>query len=116
MVTVGMNYQVIPEKDAEFIAVFSKVLQVIADTPGHKDTHLYRDVYREHDYLVVSEWTDETAFRAFIASDRFRNVANWGRENVLAARPTHEVYGSSKSIDSEPAAAPDKSRCPMHRA
>lgn len=95
MITVGMNYNVIPGKDQEFTSVFSKVLQIMSDMPGHAVTHLYRDVYSEHDYLVVSEWSDEAAFDAFIASDRFRNVTDWGKENVLRGRPTHEIYGGS---------------------
>ena len=99
MITVGMDYKVIPGKDAEFTAVFAKVLDIMADAPGHTSTHLYRDVFSEHDYLVVSEWSDDDAFRGFIASDRFRNVANWGKENVLRARPTHEVYGMAAAAD-----------------
>ncbi len=95
MITVGMNYNVIPGKDEEFTAVFAKVLQIMADMPGHGETHLYRDVFSEHDYLIVSQWNDENAFNAFIASDRFRNVANWGKANILRGRPTHQVYGGS---------------------
>lgn len=95
MITVGMDYKIVPGKDVEFIAVFKKVIGIMADMPGHSVTHLYRDVENEHDYLIVSEWSDEAAFNAFIASDRFRNVANWGKENVLRARPKHEVYGSA---------------------
>ena len=30
---------------------------------------------------------------AFIASDAFRKVTNWGKEEILAGRPHHEVYG-----------------------
>ena len=93
MITVGMNYKIIPGKDDEFVAVFTKVLKIIEDMPGHGETHLYRDVYAEHDYLIVSEWTDEAAFEAFVDSDRFRNVTDWGRKNVLAAQPRHEIYG-----------------------
>lgn len=93
MITVGMDYKIVPGKDDEFTSVFAKVLEIMQDMPGHEETHLYRDVFAEHDYLVVSEWSDEDAFKAFIASDRFRNVANWGKENVLRDRPKHEIYG-----------------------
>ncbi len=103
MITVGMNYNVIPGKDEEFVAVFTKVLGIMGEMPGHGETHLYRDVYDEHKYLIVSEWTDKGAFDGFIASDRFKNVADWGKSNVLAGRPTHEVYGGSSS---------DEAKCP----
>ena len=93
MVTVGMNYKVVPGKDGEFVAVFTKVLKVMADMQGHAKTNLYRDVYAEHDYLIVSEWNTQDAFEAFTQSDKFKSVVNWGKEQVLATRPHHEIYG-----------------------
>lgn len=96
MITIGMNYQTIPGKDDDFIAVFAKVMQTMKDTPGHAETHLFRDVFDQQRYMVTSEWTDEDAFNAFIASDRFKNVVDWGKQNVLAARPTHHVYTAGK--------------------
>ena len=99
MITVGMNYKIIPGKDEEFISVFTKVMQIMNDMAGHGETHLYRDVYSEHDYLIVSEWTDEAAFNSFIESDRFKNVADWGKKEVLASRPKHEIYGSGDTAE-----------------
>jgi len=103
MITVGMDYKIVPGKDDEFIAVFKKVMGIIADMPGHAETHLYRDVWAEHDYLVVSEWTDEAAFNSFIESERFKNVVTWGKENVLRTRPKHEIYGGSAPGEGCPA-------------
>lgn len=94
MITVGMNYEVRPGKDDDFVAVFAKVIQIMQAMDGHSETHLYRDVYREHDYLIISEWSEKTAFDRFIASDQFRNVADWGKRSILAGRPKHEIYGS----------------------
>ena len=94
MITVGMNYKIIPGKDEVFTAVFSKVMQIMKGMSGHGETHLFRDVYSEHDYLIISEWTDEAAFNSFIESDRFKNVTDWGKKEVLASRPKHEIYGS----------------------
>ncbi len=96
MITVGMDYKIIPGKDEQFTKVFSKVLEVIQNSPGHTETHLFRDVYSEHDYLVISEWSDEDAFNAFIKSDRFKGVTDWGKENVLRDRPKHEIYGQTQ--------------------
>ena len=86
MITVGMNYKIIPGKDEEFIAVFKKVLQIMNRMPGHAESHLYRDVSSEHDYLILSEWSDEDAFDAFVASDRFKNVVAWGRNRRTSRR------------------------------
>ena len=70
---------------------------------GHAETHLYRDVDEDHDYLVVSEWTDEAAFNSFIESDRFKNVVDWGKKEVLASQPKHEIYGAGETT---------KEKCP----
>ena len=104
MITVGMDYKLLPGKGEEFVAVFTKVLGIMADMDGHDETHLYRDVYSDHDYLVVSKWSDEGAFNAFIQSERFKNVADWGRENILTCRPSHEIYGDAE---------PTESSCPV---
>ena len=107
MVTIGMNYKLVPGKDEDFIAVFTKVMEIMEEIDGHTDTHLFRDVHHEHDYLVVSEWSDKGAFDDFIASERFKNVTDWGKENVLRDRPSHEVYTrQSDEPDSAPAGCP----------
>lgn len=97
MITIGMNYRVIPGKDEEFTSVFTKVMGIMEGIEGHGKTHLFRDVHDQHCYLVVSEWSKQEAFDAFIASDRFKNVVDWGKANILAARPRHEVYGSEST-------------------
>ena len=52
VVTIGMNYKMIPGKEKVF----------------------------------------EDAFNEFIQSEKFKNVVNWGKENILAGRPSHTVY------------------------
>ena len=93
MITVGMNYEVLPGKEGEFESVFAKVADVMGKMEGHKESHLYRDVASAQSFLIISEWTDSDAFQAFIRSDQFRNVADWGKEKILAAQPRHEIYG-----------------------
>ena len=43
-------------------------------------------------YLIVSRWSSEQAFRDFVASDAFKKVTSWGAENILEGRPSHTVY------------------------
>ncbi len=111
MVTVGMNYQVIEGKGEEFESVFKKVLGIMNDMEGHSESHLYNDISDRCAYLIVSEWSDRSAFDAFIASDRFKGVVNWGKEEVLSARPKHEVYETA-SDNKDSASAP--TGCPVH--
>jgi heme-degrading monooxygenase HmoA len=83
---------VIPGKGEVFENAFRNVLKVMAEIEGHSKSFLYKDVDDPNSYLIVSEWNSEDAFNGFIRSDKFRNVANWGKENILAGRPTHTVY------------------------
>lgn len=100
MITVGMNYDVIEGKQDEFEKVFAKVLEVMNGMEGHGESHLYCDVANANAYLIISEWSDESAFDGFIKSDRFRNVVDWGKAEILAGRPKHEIYGRANAAGS----------------
>ena len=93
MVTIGMNYFVIPGKEEVFEAACAKVIDTMRGIDGHDSSSLYREVGDgEPSYLIVSNWKDEDAFKAFIASDAFKKVTNWGKENILSGRPRHTTY------------------------
>lgn len=92
MVTIGMNYQVLPGKEEVFERAFQAVLDVMDDSPGHTKSHLYKEVINAQSYLIVSEWNDESAFKTFIKSDGFAKVTSWGKDQILAGRPIHQVY------------------------
>lgn len=93
MVTIGMNYRVRAGKEQVFEAAFARVLDAIRGAEGHDESHLYREVGDDaRDYLIVSRWSSEDAFRGFIASDAFRKVTNWGSENILEGPPRHTTY------------------------
>jgi heme-degrading monooxygenase HmoA len=92
MITVGMNYKVIPGKGETFEKAFDAVLKAMAEMPAHRQSNLYRDVHDGNSYLIISEWDDKDAFDAFIKSEQFRRVADWGKEQILAGRPSHDIY------------------------
>ena len=92
MITVGMNYTVIPGKNEIFTNACRGVVNAMGSKAGHVRTHLYQDVDDPNSYLIVSEWDDREAFDAFIQSDSFAKVTNWGKEQILAGRPRHEIY------------------------
>ena len=92
MITVGMNYRVLPGKGEVFEKAFDAVLKAMRDMEGHEESHLYRDVHDPQSYLIHSEWTSEEAFNAFIRSDKFAKVVTWGKEQVLEGRPQHQIY------------------------
>lgn len=105
MVTIGMNYNVLSGKEAIFENAFNKVVKAMGGMEGHSETHMFRDINDQGHYLIVSKWSIKAAFESFIASDTFKNVANWGKEEILSGRPSHEVYGGD-----EPAGA---GTCPV---
>ena len=92
MVTIGMNYEVLEGKEEIFEKAFVRVLGSLEGAAGHESSRLYRDVLRQHSYAIHSTWSDEEKFQAFIASEQFAKVTNWGKEQILAARPEHVVY------------------------
>jgi heme-degrading monooxygenase HmoA len=98
MVTVGMYYEVIPEKAALFRAKFAEVLAHLETTPGHTRSYLYQRVDDPDSYAILSEWEDRQAFLAFIRSEAFRRVTSWGREQVLRGAPRHTIYPDAEDL------------------
>ncbi len=92
MVTIGMNYRVLPGKEEEFVSNFRAVLAAINEADGHDDSHLFEDVDEPGSYLIVSNWNELEAFQSFIQSDEFKAVTAFAKENILAERPKHKVY------------------------
>ena len=88
-----MNYYVLPGKEQVFEDACKKVVETMNGIDGHDESHLYKEVTDdEAAYLIVSRWESEDAFKAFVASDAFKKVTNWGKENILSRRPSHTTY------------------------
>ena len=92
MITVGMNYRVIPGKESAFEEKFAAVIDALRAAPGHTSSTLWSDVSDGSSYLITSEWSDEQAFVDFIHSQAFKDVTTWGKEEILAGRPQHKIY------------------------
>ena len=95
MTTIGMHYDVIPGKEAEFEAGFLGVLEHLKGVPGHVETHLFHDVANRGSYLILREWQSKEPFDAFLQSDAFKGAKAWGRADILRARPRHRIYGNA---------------------
>jgi heme-degrading monooxygenase HmoA len=94
MVTIGMNYHVIAGKEEQFEGACNKVLDLMGAAAGHDNSQIFRRVGGgdSPEYLIVSRWTDESAFQSFIASDAFKKVTSWGKQHILSARPSHKTW------------------------
>ena len=92
MITVGMNYEILEGKEEIFEKAFANVLKAMKEMKGHERSFLFRDVHKKNSYLIISEWSNRGTFDAFVQSDRFANVVTWGKEQILASRPRHQIY------------------------
>lgn len=92
MVTIGMNYEVLEGKEEVFEKAFARILDALNGASGHRASRLLCDVHTERSYVILSEWESEEGFNDFLASPQFARVVDWGKEQVLAARPRHVVY------------------------
>ncbi len=92
MITVGMNYHVLPGKQSLFEEKFAGVIQALEAAAGHSSSNLWKDVSDDASYLITSEWSDEQAFVDFIQSQAFKDVTSWGKEQILSGRPQHKIY------------------------
>jgi heme-degrading monooxygenase HmoA len=92
MTTIGMNYEVIPGKEAEFEKGFLAVLEKLKEVPGHVESKMYSDVATKGSYMIWSRWESKDQFQAFLLSPTFAQVTAWGRAEMLRARPKHNVY------------------------
>ena len=99
MITVGMYYEVIPGKESEFEEKFEAVAGALDGSPGHTQSLLYQQVKNHSSYTILSEWDSEDAFKAFIQSDAFKGVTDWGKAEILQGRPRHKIYGREKDLD-----------------
>lgn len=98
MITVGMYYEVIPGKESLFEEKFEAVMGVLEGQAGHVQSFLYNQVKRSNSYAILSEWETQDAFTAFIRSDIFKQVTDWGKAEILEERPRHKVYGRERDF------------------
>ena len=92
MITVGMNYHVLPGKQQDFEEKFVAVLAALRGVDGHTSSNLWKDTSDDASYMITSEWSEEQAFLDFIHSQAFKDVTDWGKEQILSARPQHKIY------------------------
>jgi heme-degrading monooxygenase HmoA len=92
LTTIGMHYDVIPGKEAEFVKGFLGVLELLKTLPGHVESHMYEDVQSKGSYVIFSQWQRKEDFDVFLKSPQFAEAVAWGKAEILRARPRHKVY------------------------
>ena len=97
METIGLNYDVRPERRSDFQEYARAVLAAMDGFDGHQQTRLYVDDADENSFMIYSNWDSVDKFRAFMGSDAFRKVTVDTKE-MLSGRPKHTVYRVSSSM------------------
>lgn len=92
MVTVGMEYRVLPEKQDEFQGVFEEIRALMAKADGHTETRLFREVSDPQTFYILSHWKSEDAYHAFVRGEAFDQVLTGDHGKILAERPHHQIY------------------------
>ncbi len=93
MITVGMNYHVIPGKQQDFEDKFAAVLAALRAAQGHSTSTLWKDVSDDASYLITSEWSEEKAFVEFHSEPGVQRCHySGGKEQILSGRPQHKIY------------------------
>jgi len=98
MVTIGLYYDVLPDKAKEFEKKFFDVLDHLKGMDGHQQSFLYQRVDDSSSYAIIGEWDSQEQFMVFIKSDAFREVTTWGKEQILRGRPRHKIYPRTEEM------------------
>ncbi len=98
MVTIGLYYDVLPDKAEEFQNKFFEVLELLKGMKGHQQSFLYQRVDDPHSYAIIGEWDSQEEFMVFVRSDAFRQVTTWGKEQILRGRPRHKIYPRTEEM------------------
>ena len=91
MQTIGMNYDVKPERVDEFVEYSLKVLEAMNGFDGHVETRLYADVTRPNSLMIYSNWESVDQFNVFMRSAAY-NQAIGETSGMLEGIPSHKVY------------------------
>ncbi|MCC7164211.1 MAG: antibiotic biosynthesis monooxygenase [Anaerolineae bacterium] len=98
MVTVGMYYEVRPGQEQVFQDTVDQVMDLLSQNAGHTKSALYRDVKNPRSYAIISEWKSRADFTNFLQSDVFKQVASFGKHELLEQRPRHKIYGAESEL------------------
>lgn len=71
MITVAMRHDVAEAEADSFLRQYSDAIPVLEATPGHRETHLYKDLVIRNRYLITSQWVDHPSFERFARTNLF---------------------------------------------
>ena len=100
MVTIGMNYKIIPGKEEVFENAFKSVIKVMNEMEGHTQSNLYKDVNDSHSYLIVSDWNSEEAYKLLSIPINLPGSWTGGRKTFWPGGPVTPCIGNNRKFGS----------------
>lgn len=97
MQTIGMNYDIKPERVEEFATYTKAVIEAMQEFDGHVETRLYADVFRPNSMMIYSAWDSVEQFQVFMRSDAFKQAIG-ETSSMLESMPSHKVYEETGSL------------------
>ncbi|MHC4849319.1 MAG: antibiotic biosynthesis monooxygenase family protein [Planctomycetota bacterium] len=97
MQTIGLNYDVRPERRDDFLTYARNVLAAMDGFEGHDETRLYVDDADANSLMIYSRWASVDDFRTFMGSDGFKKAMG-DTKDMLTKRPSHTVYQATSSM------------------
>ena len=97
MQTIGMNYDIKPERVEDFKEHTKAVIEAMQDFDGHVETRLYADAFRPNSMMIYSAWDSVEQFQVFMRSDAFRQAIGEPTD-MLEGMPSDRVYEEIGSL------------------
>lgn len=97
MQTIGLNYDVRPERRDDFLTYARNVLAAMDGFEGHDETRLYIDDADANSLMIYSRWASMDNFKTFMGSDGFKQAMG-DTKDMLTKRPSHTVYQATSSM------------------
>lgn len=90
MISLGFNYEIIPEYKEAFIKSTVEGLNDIRKMDGHIVTYVSLDVEDENKMYIHSEWESMDAIRSFMNHPAFKEIQN-KTKHMIKGRPVHKI-------------------------
>ena len=92
MINIGLYYTVKLGSEKEFENRFDETVLVIKNSGfGCVDARLYKDVKKQNEYLLYTEWKNIDGFINFIKSDAYKKTVEAGK-SIIEGMPRHRIF------------------------
>lgn len=95
MIIIHAKFQVLPEREAQFLEEIKPLISASAAEEGNLSYELYRHTGQEHVFIMVEKWRDTDAVTGHNASPHFTGFAAKAAD-FLSAPLDVKVYNGAE--------------------